>query len=228
MLGGLEIDVGIFHIGERNENINLAASSARRMGYNPVLLTDTKTETDIPAFRKDVSGELMVKNVSLQLEYLRTSGNPVLFIDSDVLIFRDISDVFVKMMDYGCTLGLTWRDKKQFPINYGVIFALPGSAPIFEFLLGNVKKQTEDRRRWYGNQFAVLELFTEEQKRKIGRFEVLNHELGNVLMLPGRKYNFSPESTRKITDQFVVHFKGGRKSFLRESWERLANDLSMQ
>jgi len=213
MLGRME--VGIFHVGRENPLIELAAASASRLGYSPVLLTDEKTPSPIPAFRREIDGELMVKNVGLQLEFLKQSGNTI-FIDSDVLILKDVSEVFGRMEKDNCSIAFTWRDKKQFPINYGVIFATRKAVPFFEFILENVKSQSEDRRKWYANQFAVLDLFTDEQKKKIGRYEIIEHELGRILMLSCRKYNFSPENARKITDQSIVHFKGERKKFMHE------------
>lgn len=214
------VHVGIFHVGPENPYIELCAKSVERLGYKPVLLTDHKTVSTVDSFRKDIAGELMVKNVALQLEFLKERER-VLFIDSDVLILKDVLHVFERMDRKGCSLGLTWRDKRQFPINYGVIFATNKAVPFFEFLLKNVKSQAEDRRKWYANQFAVLDLFPEELKKKIGRFEVHQTDFGNILMLPGRKYNFSPEKEHKITDQFIVHFKGERKSFMQGAYSRL-------
>lgn len=224
MLGRLE--VGIFHIGSENPLIRLCADSVESLGYHPVLLTDKKTPSPIDAYRLEVGGELMVQNVSLQLEFLKEYER-VLFIDSDILILKDISPVFDRMDEMKCSLGLTWRDKKQFPINYGVIFATRSAVPFFEFILENVKSQPEDRRKWYANQFAVRDLFSEEERigmgrfERMGRFKIHKTEMGRILMLPGCEYNFSTKEGSKVLDQYIVHFKGDRKPQMGEIHKRL-------
>lgn len=132
-----------------------------------------------------------------------------LFVDTDVLIQRDVRDVFRKPFDLAIpdrvwphlrpSSGFT----RRMPFNMGVVFSRCRAfwADVYWRLLQRPKAE----RRWMGDQEMFCEVLAEHRHK--------------VRTLPGLTYNFPPAlegddltaSAALEPDAAIVHFKGPQR-----------------
>lgn len=164
---------------------------------------------------------------------------PLVFIDIDILVNRDLGEVFALPFD----VGLTYRvepgvllnadgfptNSQASPINGGVIFARPTSAAAAFFKEQMVRYDAlhaqggipnlmvQDIRKWGGDQFALMNM--------VGRVLVekqpvsVEHAGALVRFMDSDIYNFSPEKGMEVTvpmlaPKFIFHMKGPRKQWM--------------
>jgi len=126
-----------------------------------------------------------------------------LFIDVDVLVVKNVQNVFDEQFDIAIASRLK-NDGAQhdyfaeMPHNMGVVFS---RSPEFwaaaekELLTYEPKMQ-----EWMGDQLAVCRLI------KRGGFD--------TRIVPGEDYNFAPNSLDAGGGASILHFKGPRKNFM--------------
>lgn len=131
-----------------------------------------------------------------------------MFVDTDVVVRRDVRDVFDSAFDVALTDRVgTYMEGTPYanvmPYNFGVIFSRSKAfwATAREYLLMLPPKYQE----WEGEQRVIAHMMT------LG--------LGfNVKVLPGLKYNFPPLSgAESLEHASIVHFKGNAKRFIKEA-----------
>lgn len=134
-----------------------------------------------------------------------------LFVDSDVVIRKDVSEVFAQKFDVALTdrIGTDMAGTKyaeEMPYNLGVTFS---RSPEFWIAARSLLyTATPELQEWCGDQMIIAKMME------------TNHHFGfNVKVLPGYKYNFPPKSLDdpKTADASILHFKGARKSMISES-----------
>lgn len=130
-----------------------------------------------------------------------------LLLDVDVVVQRDVRDVFkdefdVAIPDRVGTL-VEGEEREQLiqlmPHNIGVVFS---RSPAFWAAVVERLQSLEPRwREWMGNQLAACQLVAE------GGFE--------VKILPGARYNFAPQDSQTdVREAAIVHYKG----HVRKQW----------
>lgn len=131
-----------------------------------------------------------------------------LFVDSDIIFRRDVSDVFqsdfdVAITDRDGTVTNEAKFAESMPHNIGVVFS---RCPAFwmtvvDYLQTLPPKQQE----WMGDQMVINAMIREG-----------NHPF-NVKIIPGRKYNYPPKAVNDdLSGASIVHYKGQRKLWLLE------------
>jgi len=171
--------------------------------------------------------ELMYRRLLAQYDYLKKDSfsQPIMMLDSDILINKNFDRVFEKDFD----VALTWRDDpKGMPINGGVIF-INNKRPkaVLEFFSGWLdvyREKFPEDMRWFGDQKALAKMLKkyislEEMRGAVGREKVVDVGQAKVLFLSCDDYNFSPDNnlssvSRFYQDKYLLHFKGERKALM--------------
>ena len=134
--------------------------------------------------------------------YASLSGDWLLC-DSDVIVQRDVSDVFDSNIDIAVATRkgtvLEGSDyERAFPYNFGVIFSR--SPEFWKEALGLLKKAPPELQEWEGEQHVLGHLVNS------GRYRT------SVL---SASYNWTPQSKGEdVSDKHIVHYKGPRKKWL--------------
>jgi Nucleotide-diphospho-sugar transferase len=217
------------------------------------LLTDGTTEMG-----SDYPGVEVIRDHALKTEYLmyerarmygehvarranETDAMPLVFMDTDILVNRDLGEVFALPFDVGLTCrvrpgvvlnsdGIPTNTKVS-PINGGVILARPTSAATAFFkeqmvrydalhARGGIPSEltpVQDIRKWGGDQFALMNMvgrvLLEEQP------ELIEHAGAQVRFMDCNIYNYSPEpgvdlTPAMLTPKFIIHMKGRFKTYM--------------
>lgn len=129
-----------------------------------------------------------------------------LFIDSDIIVQKDVSDVFndpfdVALTDREGTITNEAAYAAVMPYNIGVTFS---RNPEFWLLVIQYMKTLKmNFQEWEGDQRIICEMV----KQKAHPF--------NVKILPGAKYNYPPKSDKDdLSSPSIVHWKGNRKKWM--------------
>ena len=125
-----------------------------------------------------------------------------LFIDVDVLVLKDVSDVFNDSFDIAIASrvpgdGADGPAFSEMPHNMGVVFSR--SPEFWKAAEKELLTYDDKAQHWMGDQLAVCRLI------KRGKFD--------VKVVPGEKYNFPPRSEQTPTAS-IVHYKGRRKPWM--------------
>lgn len=131
-----------------------------------------------------------------------------LFIDTDVLITKDVQHVFESSFD----IAVSNRDGMPqysedvwnllMPHNMGVVFSR--TQGFWQRCYDFVGHMTQEMQTWEGDQYAFCRLL------KLSEY--------GVKILSGQQYNFAPvRATLDSRDHYIAHYKGGiRKDWLTE------------
>jgi len=136
----------------------------------------------------------------------RVSGE-WLFVDTDVVIKKDVRKVFLDDFDIALTdrEGTITNEHKYaqvMPYNIGVVFSR--SPNFWKFVVDTLKTVPPNFQHWEGDQRVICEMMKLGLHRKYGF---------NVKIIPGRQYNYPPKS-EDDTDASILHYKGNRKKYL--------------
>lgn len=191
---------------------HLIASAKKHMPDVPVIqLTDEHSDTlyGVDEVRR-IGGDLpmavrrMTHHASLDGDWL--------FVDTDVVIQQDVSDVFKEAFDVALTdrMGTDLEGTPYavaMPFNMGVTFS---RCPKFwEEAKTRLKALHHDLQVWEGDQYVVCRMANE-----------CLHGNGDyrVKVLPGRIYNYPPSKQDDYAHASIVHFKGrARKAHLKDA-----------
>lgn len=201
------VKVTFLHVGNDVSLAELMVKSVKKamQGVEVIQLTDMVTpqiKGVSSVVRKPYSGYLM----TFRLEHLADLNGEWITLDTDVIVNKDLREVFNQDFDVALTRryqpiidenGINIVD--SMPYNTGVMFS---RNKIFwknaHKLLLNMP---ESAHRWWGDQLSV------SQASKSKHF--------NVLELDCNKYNYTPLNDKDKQDVFVYHFKGNRKDWMK-------------
>ncbi len=183
--------------------------SVRKMDCEVIQLTDHKTaslqgvddvqripyEGDFGAFR---------------LKHYSMVQGEVLHLDYDVLVNRDVSDVFnqefdIALTNRGSDKTVSEAMRKVSPHNTGVVFSRSPDfwSRVYEHYMSAPSKT------WMWSQIAVTEAahFLRDEYK--------------IIELPGAVYNYTPSSPDEdVSDRAIVHYKGNRKHWMDDSGKK--------
>lgn len=137
-------------------------------------------------------------------------NRPGAYLDTDLIVQRDLSPIMA--LDFDVALAKTWvivRDPKGtnlteiMPYNGGVVFVK--HPEFWPHVVEQIEAMPEKHQNWYGDQFALAELAKQYY----------------TLELPNKLYNYTPkiheyESGADLSDKWILHFKGGRKDWMKK------------
>jgi hypothetical protein len=173
-------------------------------GVPAVQLTDERTPAvpGVQAVRRLPTAPMAV----LRLAHQAAVTGAWLFVDSDVVIQRDVRDVFHQQFDVALTtrnwphLKLAAGFSERMPFNVGVVFSR--SQAFWRDAEALVRQMPDDLQHWMGDQQAICDLVA------TGRF--------TLALLKGTRYNLPPAAdadrtpaTEKMERKaFIIHYKG--------------------
>lgn len=137
-------------------------------------------------------------------------NKPGLYIDTDVIVNRDLSPIMA--LDFDVALTKTWVVVKDpngtnltelMPYNGGVVFVK--HPDFWGDVVAHMESQPEEHQKWYGDQFALAALA----------------KMYYTIELPNKIYNYTPkvkehETGADLSDKWILHFKGNRKEWMRD------------
>jgi len=203
--------VAFVHVGEEDFLPRIMVASVRRAmpSARIVLLTDQKTP---PVVGADEVIRLPYDGVHLMsfrlLHFARLSPCDVIFLDTDVIVQRDLSLLFESEFDVALTrrenIGLDPQGidvAAVMPYNTGVMFSRPSGWDFWHNAWNYCETLPDNARRWWGDQFSI---------KAVAEIAPLR-----IRELPCDLYNYSPAlETEDVNGRFVVHYKGKRKPWM--------------
>jgi len=191
--------VAFLHVGEDATLPELMIESVRKAmpGVRLLQMTDNNTPWLVDEVQVlPYDGERLM---TYRLQHLAARDEQMLVLDTDVIVQRDLSDVFRKRFDVALTrrtrpLMYEGRNLSQMmPYNTGVMFSR--CRAFWQEAYQTCQSAPEDVQRWFGDQLCV------RLAAETGHYKVLE--------LPVDKYNYSPRTADEdVSNRFVVHYKG--------------------
>lgn len=150
-------------------------------------------------------------------------SEPIVFLDTDMLLNRDLAFVFEQDFD----IGLTWRPHSPDPVNGGLILVnnrRPDAArSFFAQFVREFEADHADQARWFGDQASLRQML---EIPAHGTDLPPPQRVGEALVtfFPCEVFNFTPVNhpiglAAPLDDKVVLHFKGPRKWMMYLYWE---------
>jgi lipopolysaccharide biosynthesis glycosyltransferase len=198
------VKVGFLHVGQDDSLARIMVESARAFGYDLIHMTDEETPAIDGCHVVRIPWD-KTRLMTYRLHHLAELAEPNLCVlDTDIIIRRDLSDVWALDFDValtrrGVTLDTNGQDVAvAMPYNSGVMFC---REPAFWAEAHMVCAGFPDKfQTWYGDQLAI--------KQAVTGFELLELDV--------RSWNYSPRFEGDYPEQArVLHFKGKRKDWMK-------------
>lgn len=200
--------VGFYHAGPPSAHAAAMVASVRRV------MPAVEVAQFSPPDTAMVPGVAAVRHMPVQpkiaravIEAYATVSGEWLFLDTDVLVQQDVSEVFRQAFDIAvATREGTFKDAAEetsglmarMPYNKGVVFSR--SSLFWANALVAIDGLKDGAQHWMGDQQAFCNVIAG------GAF--------TVLTLPNT-YNYPPKSQHEdVRDKACVHFKGSRKAWM--------------
>ena len=160
---------------------------------------------------------LMLERLRCQRALRAMTNGSIAFLDTDVLVFRPLEEVFRMNFDLAITVRDEPRHSREIhmPYNNGVWF-LKGEKRAdelgyFDHLIATNEAMPEDAYAWGGNQLAVVQSFgRREAWDRFSKFGL------DVLVLPCTQFNHAPNSPDDVWEnRHIMHFHGSYKNLMR-------------
>jgi hypothetical protein len=184
----------------------LIGSARHSMPTVEIVQFTDETSPEVPGVDR-VSRKPHGRMLERRLEHYASCEGNWLLVDSDVILQRDVRDVFNEPFDVALT-DRQWSHIKQpesmmldMPFNTGVCFSR--SPDFWRAVLMIWRSYTpEQQKDWLSEQRAVA--------------DVVRRDVFTVCVLPGMTYNYPPssETDEGLKDAALVHFKGARKNWV--------------
>lgn len=183
----------------------LLSARAVMPGVEVVQLTDEKTPA-VPGVNR-VNRRPHGRMLERRLEHYASCQGEWLLLDTDVIVQRDVRDIFERAFDVALTdrewshVSQSDEFMREMPFNTGVAFSR--SPAFWQAVLETWRGlTTEQQNDWMSEQRAVA--------------HVVRTDTFTVCVLPGMVYNYPPttETDVGLKDAALVHFKGARKQMM--------------
>lgn len=129
-----------------------------------------------------------------------------LFVDSDIIFQKDVSDVFsspfdVALTDRDGTITNEAKFAEAMPHNIGVVFSR--SQKFWIKVIEHLQSLPPKQQEWMGDQMVVNAMVRQG-----------GHGF-DIKTIPGEVYNYPPKSENDdLSNAAIVHYKGNRKKWL--------------
>ena len=180
-------------------------ASCKKLNLSVFQLTDDKTpecEGVDGVVRLGGTVPMAIRRMTLQ----SMLAGEWLFVDTDVVLQKDPSQVFRSPFDIALTdrVGSLWEHSpgvKNMPFNTGVVFSRQPS--FFKRVVGALKGLPPPLQEWYGDQLVICEMQKQNQV--------------SARILPGQVYNFTPANRDDDRSHAaIIHYKGPRKAWIED------------
>ncbi|TAM45247.1 MAG: hypothetical protein EPN55_08960 [Gammaproteobacteria bacterium] len=205
------LTVGFMHIGKISKVAQIMVASVRKAmpAARIVQMTDsdTKPVTGVhDVIRKRYDGKYPMPYRLLHLKDFPDAE--AVFLDTDVVVQKDLAPVFENDFD----IGLTIRDKPvldpegiditaTMPYNTGVMFSRASGRPFWEAAYHYCLTFSDFEKEWWGDQLSIKAV-ADATPLKLKTF-------------PCDLYNYTPDRPDEdLSGKFVVHYKGLRKEWM--------------
>lgn len=205
------IAVGFLHVGKISKVAQVMVASVKRVmpAAKIVQMTDydTKPVTGVDEIiRKRYDGRFLMPYRMLHLQDFPEPQ--AIFLDTDIVVRKDLTPVFDEDFDVGLTIRLgpiidpNGVDvTKEMPYNTGVMFSKQAGKPFWAGAHRYCLSLPEEEREWWGDQISV-KATADTSSLKLKTF-------------PCNLYNYTPSSPdENLSDKFIVHYKGRRKDWM--------------
>lgn len=194
--------------------LDLQRRTAEKFKHRHVVVSDTQLD-GMDTLKVDLPESLMHLLLTAQLEYLKQWSNehPVVIVDVDCLVARNLEGAFTGRFD----MGFTSRDNPAAPINNGAMYFAAGSRKVAVKLFE--KALTLCGAHWGGDQEALAQVLAPVMMP----MRQIRPRLGaRVEFFSMRTHNCVPrvEAQEHRPTPFIVHFKGDRKGWMKTYAER--------
>jgi lipopolysaccharide biosynthesis glycosyltransferase len=201
-----DVAITFMQVGSDTQLANLMVASVRKAMPDARIIQ--LSDMDSPevqgideVIRKPYSGYLM----TFRLIHLAALRGEWITLDTDIIVKKDIREVFSKPFD----VALTKRTNKILdangvniveimPYNAGVMFSR--NHIFWEQALESLMRMPESAHKWYGDQLAIRVM--------------VDSDHFNLLELDCNTYNYTPSDADERKDVHVYHFKGNRKDWM--------------
>lgn len=205
------LTVGFMHIGKISKVAQIMVASVRRAMPTARIVqmtdADTKPVTGVDeVIRKRYDGRFLMPYRLLHLKDFPDTD--AVFLDTDVIVQKDLSSVFQNDFD----IGLTIRNQPIFdpdgtdvtiamPYNTGVVFSRASGQSFWETAYRHCLTLSNEKKKWWGDQLSIK--------------AAADTATLNLKTFPCYLYNYTPESPYEdVSEKFVVHYKGQRKEWM--------------
>lgn len=190
------------------------------------VLTDSQTSLKLVSrpFKRVNSNldhsALMLSRSQAQLRHVQDSDflQPLILIDSDILINSSLSHIFEQDFD----IAVTWRASFRMPINGGLLI-LNNKRPnktkyFFQNFIDIYEKRYAEQASWYGDQLALRDCIGLHHKY-MAHEKIIEVNGCRILLLSCETHNFSPNNcyediNHPLNEKCILHFKGARKRLM--------------
>ena len=179
------------------------------------------TDLDTPALVENVVRISMkgIYHVPWQMNHYQAQAGEVLFLDTDCVVQRDVTDVFKHDFDVAFTgrstrFGVYTDDngtQHYMPFNLGVTFCR--SPHFWKEIKERVEKHTDHMMlNWWGGQVECWKIYNEQSG-------------WNFKILDAQTHNYTPnQEDEDLSGKAIVHYKGNkRKHWQLAGFEPLPN-----
>lgn len=205
------LTVGFMHIGKISKVAQIMVASVRKTMPTAriVQMTDYDTKPVIgvhEVIRKRYDGKYPMPYRLLHLKDFPDAD--AVFLDTDVVVQKDLSPIFENDFDIGLTirygpiLDLDGIDiTKTMPYNTGVMFSRPAGRPFWDEAYRYCLTLPKEDKEWWGDQLSVK--------------AAADTPPAHVKTFPCGLYNYTPSRPDEdLSEKFVVHYKGRRKEWM--------------
>ncbi len=205
------IVVGFLHVGKISKVAQIMVTSVKQVmpAAKIVQMTDYDTKPVIgvdEVIRKRYDGRFLMPYRMLHLQDFPESQ--AIFLDTDVVVRKDLAPVFDEDFDIGLTIRLhpiidpNGVDvTKTMPYNTGVMFSKQAGKPFWAKAHQYCLSLPLEKREWWGDQLSVKAI-ADTTSLKVKTF-------------PCDLYNYTPKKPDEdLGGKFVVHYKGKRKEWM--------------
>lgn len=204
------MNFGFLWVG-KNAEMNLCRAMVESIRQtNPGAVIYQLTDFDTPCVAPvDVilRSKMNVPMMSFKLSMVQQLPEPMIIIDTDMIVQNDLSHIFNS--DFDVALTKRYRDvafresgksiNDLMPYNAGIMFSK--NRDFWKDCHEACLRMSPEQQKWWGEQLALAEVV------KTGKYKVLE--------LPGETYNYSPDSPEDDTsDKACIHYKGERKLWM--------------